>query len=57
MFCRSFFVHLTIFFWPLCCLSIYDLRLPIAPFDIFNFSFSLWFDPNGTGTHKLLLPK
>ena len=30
MFCRSLFVLLSFFFWPLCCMS-YDLRLLITP--------------------------
>ena len=30
MFCRSLFVLLYFFFWPLCCLSVYDLRLLIT---------------------------
>ena len=30
MFCRSLFVLLSFFFWPLCCLS-FDLRIPITP--------------------------
>ena len=31
MFCRSLFVLLSFFIWPLCCLSFFDLRIPIAP--------------------------
>jgi hypothetical protein len=31
MFCRSLFVILTFFFWPLCCLSFFDLRILITP--------------------------
>ena len=32
MFCRSLFVHLYFFFWPLCCLSSFvDLRILITP--------------------------
>ena len=31
MFCRSSFVPLYFFFWPLCCLSVCDLRLPSTP--------------------------
>jgi hypothetical protein len=27
MFCRSLFVLLSFFFWPLCCLSFFDLRI------------------------------
>ena len=30
MYCRSLLVHLTFFFWPLCCLS-FDLRILINP--------------------------
>ena len=31
MFCRTFFVLLYFFFWPLCCLSFLDLRILILP--------------------------
>jgi hypothetical protein len=31
IFCRSLFVHLSVFFWPLCCLSFFDLRVLITP--------------------------
>jgi hypothetical protein len=31
MFCRSFFVILSFFFWPLCCLSFFDLRILNTP--------------------------
>jgi hypothetical protein len=31
MSCRSLFVLLFFFFWPLCCLSFFDLRIPITP--------------------------
>ena len=31
MFCRSLFVFLTFFFWPLCCLTFFDLRNMITP--------------------------
>ena len=30
MFCRSLFVLLSFVFWPLCCLSFFDLRLLIT---------------------------
>jgi hypothetical protein len=30
MFCRSFFVLLYFFFWPLCCLTFFDIRILIA---------------------------
>jgi hypothetical protein len=30
IFCRSLFVLLSFFFWPLCCLSFFDLRILIA---------------------------
>jgi hypothetical protein len=36
MFCKSLFVFLSFFFWPLCCLSFFDLRILITPFDIFK---------------------
>ena len=31
MFCRSLFVLLYLFFWPLCCLFFYDIRILITP--------------------------
>jgi hypothetical protein len=31
MFCRSLFVLLSFFFWPLCCQSFFDLRNLIVP--------------------------
>ena len=31
VFCRSLFVLLFFFFWPLCCLSFFDLRILITP--------------------------
>jgi hypothetical protein len=31
VFCRSLFVILSLFFWSLCCLSFFYLRLPITP--------------------------
>ena len=38
MFCRSLFVLLYFFFWPLCCLSFSDLRILIAPLESSNYS-------------------
>ena len=38
MFCRSLFVLLYFFFWPLCCLF-FDIRFLIAPLVSSNFSF------------------
>ena len=32
VFCRSLFVILFFFFWPLCCLSFFDLLILITPF-------------------------
>ena len=37
-FCRSMFVFLSFFFWALCCLSFFDLRLPMTPLTSSNFS-------------------
>ena len=34
MFCRSLFVLLSLFFWPLCCLFFFDIRILIT---------SLWY--------------
>ena len=31
MFCRSLFVLLYFFFWPLCCLFYFDMRILITP--------------------------
>jgi hypothetical protein len=31
MFCRSLFVLLYFFFWPLCCLFFFDIRILISP--------------------------
>jgi hypothetical protein len=31
MFCWSLFVLLYFFFWPLCCLSVFDIRILFAP--------------------------
>jgi hypothetical protein len=31
MFCRSLFVLLYFFFWPLCCLFFFDIRILIVP--------------------------
>jgi hypothetical protein len=31
IFCRSLVVLLSFFFWPLCCLSFFDLRILITP--------------------------
>jgi hypothetical protein len=32
MFCRSLFVLLYFYFWPLCCLFFFDFRILITPF-------------------------
>ena len=39
MFCRSLFVLLYFFFWPLCCLS-YDIQILIAPLVSSNSSYT-----------------
>ena len=54
MLCRSLFVLLYFFFWPLCCLFFFDIRILIAPLASSNFSYMsrktkldhtiLWFD-------------
>jgi hypothetical protein len=46
MFCRSLFVLLSFFFWPLCCLSYFDLRFLITPLLFSN----LWWC-NGQTAH------
>jgi hypothetical protein len=40
MFCRSLFVLLYFFFWPLCCLFFFDLRILITPSLVSSKSFS-----------------
>ena len=37
MFCRSLFVLLYFFFWPLCCLLFFDIRILIAPWYLQTF--------------------
>ena len=39
LFCRSLFVLLFFFFWPLCCLSFFNLRILITPLVCSNSSF------------------
>ena len=39
MFCWSLFVLLYFFFWPLCCLFFFDIRILIAPLVSSNYSF------------------
>jgi hypothetical protein len=39
MFCRSLFVLLYIFFWPLCCLFFFDIRILITPLVSSNSSY------------------
>ena len=36
LFCRSLFVFLSLIFWPLYCLSFFDLHLLIIPFGILS---------------------
>jgi hypothetical protein len=43
MFCESFFVILSFFFWPLCCLFFFDLRILITPLVSSNSSYILFF--------------
>ena len=40
--CSSLFVLLSFFFWPLCCLSFFDLRILITPLISSNSSWKLW---------------
>ena len=41
MFCRSLFVLLSFFFWPLCCLFLFDLRILITPLGSSNSSYDI----------------
>ena len=49
MFCRSLFVLLYFFFWPLHCLFLFDIRILIAPLVSSNFSYYLWIDVTAGG--------
>jgi hypothetical protein len=40
MFCRSLFVLLHFFFWPLCCLFFFDIRILITPLVSSNSSYT-----------------
>ena len=45
MFCRSLFVLLYFFVWPLCCLFFFDIRILITPLVSSNYSCQwLWID-------------
>ena len=39
MFCKSLFVPLCFFFWQLCCLFFFDLRILIIPLVSSNYSY------------------
>jgi hypothetical protein len=61
LFCRSFFVLLYVFFWPLCCLFFIDLRILITPLVSSNYShwwhsevcFLLWPSPCNRQQRKI----
>ena len=40
MFCRSLFVLLYFFFWPMCCLFFFDIRILITPLVSSNSSYN-----------------
>jgi hypothetical protein len=42
VFCRLWFVLLFFFYWPLCCLPFFDLRLLITPLVSLNYSYILF---------------
>ena len=42
MFCRLLFVHLYFFYWPLCCLLFFDIRILITPLASSNSYFGHW---------------
>jgi hypothetical protein len=50
MFCRSLFVLLYIFFWPLCCLLFFDIRILLTLLVSLNSSYIIWFDTIGLET-------
>ena len=53
MFCRSLFVLLYFSFWPLCCLSFFDLWILITPLVSLNHSLTGWVEKkNGTDEEK-----
>jgi hypothetical protein len=41
MFCRSLFVLLYFFFWPLCCLFFFDIQILITPLVSSNSSYQI----------------
>jgi hypothetical protein len=38
MFCRSLFVNVFVFFWPLCCLFFFDIRIMVTHIASSNYS-------------------
>ena len=67
MFCRSLFVLFSLFYWPLCCLFFFDIRILITPLVSSNsfythyyflpiFSMSLYCKHNITSAGGLLVP-
>jgi hypothetical protein len=42
VFCRSLFVLLYFFFWPLCCLFFFDIRILITPLISSNSSYVIY---------------
>jgi hypothetical protein len=49
MFYKSLFVLLYSFFWPLCCLFIFDIQISIAPLVSSNSSYYHWVDVTAGG--------
>ena len=54
-FCRSLFVLVSFFFWPLCCLFCFDLRIMITPLVSWNSS-CRWFRQVGDFLWVLKFP-
>jgi hypothetical protein len=50
MFCRSLFVIFSFFFWPLCCLSFFDLRILINPLVSSSSSYNVFIRSNSHNT-------
>ena len=59
MFCRSLFVLLYFFFWPLCCLFFFDIQILIIPLVFSNSSYFTYFNRIGDcgAMISLLVPK
>ena len=51
---RCLSVYLSFFFWPLCCLSFFDIRILITPLVPSNSSFSVWHNKHAFIDNRIL---